>query len=196
MSDKSDSVEALKQFINGQIDQVNTAIPCEVISYENGRVTVKPSGERKFPDGDSNPHPIIHNLRFVWPTFSGGQAGFKGPVVAGDKCLMICCQQAIDDPDDLRRYDLVDSYVIPGGGYSDEVPGNNDVRMFFGNAFIAIDETGKMTINAPGGIEETTTKHTVTGEIDVTGDVVVNGIKLGSHKHPGDSGGITGEPQN
>jgi len=196
MSDKSDDIEGLRQFIIGEINQVNTAVPCEVISYENGRVSVKPVGEKKYPDGDSNPYPTVHNLRYMWPTFSGGQAGFKGPVVAGDKCLMICCQQAIDDPDDLRRYDLVDSYVIPGGDYSDEVPGNNDVRMFFGNAFIAIDESGKLTINAPGGIEETTTMHTVNGEVDVTGDVVVNGIKLGSHKHPGDSGGITGEPQN
>lgn len=196
MSDRFDQTEALKQFINGQIDQINTAIPCEIVSYENGRVTVKPSGERKFPDGDTNPHPTIHNLRYVWPTFSGGQAGFKGPVTSGDKCLMICCQQAIDDPDDLRRYDLVDSYVIPGGDYSDEVPGNDDVRIFFGNAFIAIDETGKMTIKAPGGIVQDSPTHDITGTQNVTGDVVVNGIKLGSHKHPGDSGGVTGSPEN
>lgn len=76
--------------------------------------------------------------------------------MSGDKCLLIVCQQSIDDLDDLRKFDLVDSYVIPGGDYDDSVPGNDDVRLYFGNAFIAIDANGKITINAPGGVEETT----------------------------------------
>jgi len=36
----------------------------------------------------------------------------------------------------------------------------------------------------------------ITGTMNVTGDVVINGIKIATHKHPGDSGGTTGEPEN
>lgn len=224
MADRSDFIEALTQMIGSELDQVNTAIPCTITAYNNGRVTVRPDGEKKYPDGDSNAYPVLHNLRLVWPSFSGGRAGIKGPVTTGDKALLIVCQQAIDDPDDLRRFDLIDSYVIPGGGYDDSAPGNEDIRIYFGNAFIAIDESGKMTINAPGGVEETTPLHTVkgkltveklftyqggmagsggnggvaniTGTMQVMGDVVLNGIKISSHIHNGDSGGNTGGPKN
>lgn len=96
--------------------------------------------------------------------------------------------------------------------------------MYFGDAFIAIDANGKMTINAPGGVEETTPLHTVkgsmtveqlftyrggmtgsggeasvatiTGTMQVIGDVVINGIRIGTHRHRGDSGGTTGGPEN
>ncbi|KLF56391.1 baseplate assembly protein [Klebsiella aerogenes] len=224
MADGSEYSEVISNLIKAELDQVNTAIPCTIESYSNGRVSVRPNGEKKYQDGDSNPYPILHNLRFVWPNFSNGQAGLKGPVTPGDKCLLIVCQQSIDDLDDLRKFDLVDSYVIPGGGYDDSVPGNDDMRLYFGNAFIAIDGNGKITINAPGGVEETTPLHTVkgqltvekmftyqggmtasggdgsvasiTGTVNVVGDVVINGIKIGTHKHPGDSGGTTGGPTN
>ena len=224
MADKNDFVEALTQLIGSELDQVNTAIPCTITGYSNGRVTVRPDGDKTYQDGDSNAYPILHNIRLVWPKFANGQAGIKGPVMAGDKALLIVCQQSIDDPDDSRRFDLVDSYVIPGGGYDDSVPGNDDMRIYFGNAFIAIDVNGKITINAPGGVEEITPLHTVkgkmtveqlftyqggmtgtggdgsvatiTGIMQVTGDVVINGVKIATHKHPGDSGGTTGEPIN
>ncbi|QKJ86690.1 baseplate assembly protein [Paramixta manurensis] len=224
MADKSDFIEALTQVIGGELDQVNTAIPCTILEYNNGRVTVRPDGEKRYPDGDSNAYPILHNQRFVWPKFANGQAGIKGPVTVGDKGLLIVCQQSIDDPDDLRRFDLIDSYVIPGGDYDDSVPGNNDMRLYFGKAFLAFDEAGKLLINAPGGVEETTPLHllkgkltvqqlltyqggmtgtggngsvaTINGTMQVTGDVVINGIKISTHKHAGDSGGTTGGPQN
>ncbi|CBX44533.1 phage baseplate assembly protein V [Erwinia phage phiEt88] len=223
MADNSDLVEALRRLVSSEMDTVNTALPCTVVSYDSGRVSVKPDGEKVYADGDSNPYPVLSGLRLVWPKFANGQAGVKGPVMPGDKCLLIACQQSTDGSDDLRRFDIIDSYVIPGAGYSDAVPGNDDMRMYFGEAFIAIDAAGKLTINAPGGVEETTPLHTVkgnltvekmftyqggmtgsggdsvakiTGTMEVMGDVVINGIKIGGHHHKGDSGGETGGPEN
>lgn len=226
MADNSDVVEALRRLVSSEMDTVNTALPCTVVSYNAGRVTVKPDGEKIYSDGDANAYPILSDLRMIWPQFAGGQAGIKGPVMAGDQCFLIVCQQAIDGSDDTRRFDIIDSYVIPGAGYSDAVPGNDDMRMYHGDAFIAIDANGKITINAPGGVEETTPLHTVkgqmtvenmftyqggmtgsggvgsvasiTGTMNVTGDVVINGIKISSHKHQenGDGGGITDGPIN
>lgn len=48
----------------------------------------------------------------------------------------------------IRHHRLI---RYPGAGYSDAVHGNDDVRMYFGDAFIAIDANGKMTINARVG---------------------------------------------
>lgn len=223
MADRNDFIESLTQVIGSELDQVNTAIPCTITGYSNGRVSVRPDGNKLYPDGDSNAWPLLHSQRLVWPKFANGQAGIKGPVMAGDKGLLVVCQQSIDDPDDLRKFDLIDSYVIPGGDYDDSVPGNGDMRIYYGKAYIAIDSGGKITINAPGGIVETTPLHTVkgkmtveqlftyqggmtgsggssvatiTGTMNITGDVVINGIKIGTHVHTGDSGGTTGGPKN
>lgn len=32
--------------------------------------------------------------------------------------------------------------------------------------------------------------------MQVIGDVVINGIRIGTHRHQGDSGGTTGGPEN
>ena len=109
---------------------------------------------------------------------------------------MIVCQQAIDDPDDLRQFDLVDSYVIPGGGGNDAVPGNQDMRMFYKNAFIAISEDGKVTINAPGGIEEIAPTHKSNAAHELA-SAKIAGIDFASHKHSGveTGSGTTGGPR-
>lgn len=222
MADNSDTVQALENFIQSQIvDLVNTAIPCVVVSYEGGKVTVKPTGSKSYDDGDSNEYAPIHGLRLVWPQFSGGACGVKGPVAPGDKCLMIVCQHPLDDSGDNRKYSVVDSYVIPGD-YADDVPGNDDMRMYWGNAFISIDRAGKVKVNAPGGFEVVSPQSTfsekvnvnglftyaagasgsggegqsmtISGAVIITGEATINGVKVSTHIHPGDSGGQTGQP--
>lgn len=195
MAEHSDFIDALTQMIGGELEQVNTAIPCTIIDYSSGRVSVRPSGLRKYQDGDSNAFPIIHNLRVCWPEFSAGKAGIKGVMSSGDNALLIVCQQAIDDPEDFRKFDLVDSYVMPGGGGSDEYAGNDDLRMYFGNAFIAINGDGKITINAPGGFEEIAPSHKSNADHDLA-SAKISGIDFASHKHTGVATGnsTTGEP--
>jgi hypothetical protein len=225
MAESNDIIESLRQLVATELDTINTAIPCKVVSYSGGRVSVKPQGEKKYSDGDKNAFPVISNLRFVWPAFAGGRAGVKGPVLAGDDCLLIACQQAIDD-DDYRRFDLVDAYVIPGGGYSDNIPGNSVMQIYFGESFISLNESGEIIINAPRRLTVNSPESTFngkvtvmdsfafmngmtgtggagavatfTGQMDVTGDVVVNGISYKGHKHKenGDGGGITDAPIN
>ena len=36
----------------------------------------------------------------------------------------------------------------------------------------------------------------INGTVNITGDLIVNGINIGKHIHDGDSGGQTGEPKN
>lgn len=195
MAEHSDFIDALTQMIGGELDQINTAIPCTIVEYRSGRVSVRPNGKKQYPDGDSNPFPVIHNLRVIWPEFAGGKAGIKGPMLPGDAAMMIVCQQSIDDPDDLRKFDLIDSYVMPGGSGNDAVPANSDMRMYYRNAFIAINEDGKITINAPGGIEEIAPTHTSNAAHELA-SATISGIDFASHKHTGVEigSGTTGEP--
>lgn len=223
MADNNDDVIALENFIKSTVvDFVNTSIECEIVEYSRGRATVKPVGNKGYDDGDANSYPVLHNLRMQWPQFDGGKSGFKGKIAVGDRCLLIVCQHAMDDSGDNRKYSLVDSYVIPGCGYADDVPGNDDVRMYNRDAFIAITDDGKIIMNAPGGIEAETPQANfsdavtvnglftytagasggggdgqtmkINGNVIINGEATINGVKVSTHKHPGDSGGQTGEP--
>ena len=50
---------------------------------------------------------------------------------------------------------------------------------------------GLAASNAGGGAAAN-----IKGTVNITGDLIVNGINIGKHIHDGDSGGITGEPKN
>lgn len=224
MADNSDDVTALENFIKSTVvDFVNTSIECEIVSYENGRATVKPINQKTYDDGDSNDYPTLQGLRMLWPQFDGGKAGVKGPVKPGDNCLLIVCQHAMDDSGDNRKYSLIDSYVIPGAGYDDSIAGNDDMRIYYGEAFLAIGADKKIKINAPGGFEVVAPQSNfsnavtvkglftyqagatgsggsggvmnLTGNLNVNGEVTVNGIKLSTHRHP-ETGSITNGPTN
>lgn len=158
-------VEALQQLIRAQLLDVNTAIPATIVTYEDGIATVQPIPKKRFADGDVLDYPIIPNVRVCWPSFNGGKAGCKGPVKPGDMCLLIFSQQAVDDSDDRRMFDLQDAYAVmvdlgrAGAGDS----GNNDqMTMFHGPGFIRLSEEGRLHIYAPGGtyIDTPNTEHT------------------------------------
>lgn len=53
---------------------------------------------------------------------------------------------------------------------------------------------GKAQLTAPGGVT-ILGDVAITGSVTVSADVVAAGISLVNHRHPGDSGGITGAPQ-
>lgn len=206
MADNNDNVTALENFIKSTIvDFINTAIDCEVVSYENGKVTVKPFGKKTYDDGDDNPYPTLHNIRMAWPQFAGGRAGVKGPVMAGDRGLLIVMQTPNDDSDDTRKYSLVDSYFIPGGGYDDAIPGNGDMRVYFGDSFISVSDDGPVMIKATEFIVDAP-KTTINGETTMQGETTVSGnlnattssiggISFVDHVHSNPEGGFTGKPQ-
>ena len=152
MAEQIDFVDALRKLIDSKTGEINTSLPGVIVSYANGRATVQPTPKRRFADGDVLPFPILQNVRVCWPSFAGGLAGVKGPVLPGDKCLIVFAQQAVDGSDDMRRFDISDSYVIPcdlgaaGGGDS----GNNaDLTVFYGPGSIRISSGGAIAITSP-----------------------------------------------
>lgn len=190
-------IDALHGLIKASLLDVNTAIPAEIVSYKNGRASVKPAVKKRFADGDALEYPIVPNVRVCWPSFAGGAAGVKGPVQVGDRCLLIIAQQAVDGTDDRRMFDLQDAYAVMvdlGNAGAGDSGDNASMTMYFGGAYIRITEGGMLEINAPGGAQITSPSITQTGSLTVNGNVLGAGISLNTHTHPGDSGGTTGPP--
>lgn len=191
-------IDALIGLIDSRLLDVNTAIPAKIVSYANGRASVKPDVSKRFADGDVVDFPIIQNVRVEWPSFNGGQCGVKGPVVKGDPCLLIFAQQAVDGSNDRRMFDLADCYalMVNNGAAGAGDSGNNaDMTMWFGPAYIRLTESGQLNINAPGGTNITTPNLNNSGNLINQGYVDGNsGLSItGTHPTTGVGSKVDGD---
>lgn len=159
MAENSDDFyEAMIDLFDSHLaDKVNTSLEGTIVAYNAGRVDVRPDGSKSYSDGDSNAYGVIYDLPLHWLAGDGGKAGVKIPVKVGDKCTIVFKQhpQTEEGVDIPRRFSLADAYVLPGVAYPDELPGNDNVKMYYGQAFIEITPDGVININAPGGINMT-----------------------------------------
>ena len=176
-----DFVSSLRSLIKSEMIDVNTSINGVVTSYANGLATVKPTASKAYHDGESEPFPLIYAVPVRWPSFNGGQCGFKGPIKPGDNVLVVFAQQAIDGTDDQRRFDLNDAYCIPAHNATTAQGGNNDdTIMYFGPAYIKLTSAGAMEINAPGGCKTIAPSNLFTGTMTVQGLVTFLAGMVGS----------------
>lgn len=217
-----DFIASIRALMQSEIAEINTSVNGEVVSYADGLATIQPLANKRFPDGDVLGFPPIPNVPIRWPSFNGGQCGIKGPIRKGDKVLLVFAQQAIDGTDDERRFDLSDAYAIPcDSNKVAKSTNNDDLIMWFGEAYIKLTADGKLEISSPGGSkiispsneftgnnkvsgnQETTgtTKNagntSMNGGFDSTGQAKNNGKNIGStHTHIGVQvgGGISGPP--
>ena len=182
-----DFISSIRNLINSELIDLNTSINGVVVSYANGLATVRPTANKRFQDGEVLPFPIIFNVPVRWPSFNGGQCGFKGPIRAGDNVLVIFSQQAKDGTDDQRRFDLSDAYCIPAHNSTTAQGGNNDdTVMYFGAAYIKITSGGAVEIVAPGGHKITAPDTEIVSNIKTTGAITNNGKDIGNdHTHSG-----------
>jgi len=164
-------LDALIGLVRAQLLDVNTAIPGTIVSYADGLAKVLPTAKKRYADGDALDFPIIPNARVCWPSFAGGTAGVKGPVRAGDRCLLVFSQQATDGSDDRRMFDLQDVYAVMCDLGQSAAPGddNESMSLFFGSAFLKFSPTGALTINAPGGTTFNTPETLTTGKLKTQG---------------------------
>lgn len=207
---ENDYLSSLRELIKSEMIDVNTSINGEIVSYSNGFATVKPLANKRYKDGDILPYPLIFKVPVRWASFNGGKCGFKAPITAGDKVLIVFSQQAADGSDDMRRFDLTDAYAIPiDNAVTGQGSNNEDALMWFGEASIKITKDGKIIMTAPAGIEYTaptndytgaqttqglitglaglaiTGVSTYTGNTTQTGNVTINGVLLNNGKNIG-----------
>ena len=176
-----DFVSSLRSLIKSEMIDVNTSINGVVTAYANGLATVRPTASKAYQDGESVAFPLIYAVPVRWPSFNGGQCGFKGPIKPGDNVLIVFAQQAIDGTDDQRRFDLNDAYCIPAHNATTAQGGNNDdTVMYFGSAYIKFDASGSMEINAPGGCKTIAPTNLFTGKVTINGLLTFIGGMVGS----------------
>ncbi|MGN6702932.1 MAG: Gp138 family membrane-puncturing spike protein [Burkholderiaceae bacterium] len=170
-----DFLASMRALIKSEMIDLNTSLDGVVVDYADGFATVKPVGKKRFADGDALDFPNITKVPIRWPVFAGGVAGVRGPIKAGDKCVLIFHQQANDGSDDMRRFDLSDAYaVMVDNAQAAQGANNADMVMYFGDAYIKLTEAGALEINAPGGTKTISPNNEFTGNNLVQGSETVN----------------------
>lgn len=147
-----DFLSSMRTLIQSELIDINTSIQGVIVDYADGFATVKPTGNKRYADGDLIPFPEIRMVPVKWPVFAGGNAGVRGPIQAGDKCLIVFAQQASDGTDDMRRFDISDAYAVMVDGAQQSGGSNNsDMIMYFGAASISLTAAGELIMTAPAG---------------------------------------------
>jgi hypothetical protein len=186
----------IKGWMDSRVSNIHTAMPGTITKYNpsTNRASVQPNGNYKSEDGRNIRYPIIHNVPIQFPMGQGGTSGITFPISPGDGCLLVFSETQNDDflgnnkgdSPDVRRHSLNDAIAIPGvyaGAAPSNVSNSGDVCLFQGGALVKLN--GSEFSGSVGG-----TNFKFSG-----GDLVVNGISLVHHTHPGCQGGSTGEPQ-
>lgn len=106
--------------------QQRFCVPGFILSREGRMVTCQSSIPFRKTNPDTQeieayqPDPISNVPLFI---FEGGGCASTYPIVAGQRCLLIMSDRALDSwkagatgpPLDLRRFDLSDAFCLPGG---------------------------------------------------------------------------------
>lgn len=115
---KQEFVQAVEDTIHSVLQEMHTAMPGKIISYDAGFVSVQPAVKYKTPDGKKLDYPVLSNVPVV--ISCGGNSAVAFPIKPGDDCLIIIAEQALDgwladaDDDTELKYDLTNAICIPG----------------------------------------------------------------------------------
>lgn len=165
-----DFLSSMRTLIQSELIDINTSIQGVIVDYDAGFATVKPTGNKRYADGDLIPFPEIRMVPVKWPVFAGGNAGVRGPIQEGDKCLIVFAQQASDGTDDMRRFDISDAYAVMVDGAQQSGGANNsDMIMYFGSAYMKLTSAGVFEVNAPAGTKIIAPTNEFTGAVTVKG---------------------------
>lgn len=105
-----------------EADGIHTAFPGQIVSFNPSTclATVQPILNYRKPDGGIIGYPQIHGVPVVFPQGLGQSATIAFPVSAGDMCLCIVSEQALDlwmygqQTETDLRHDLTNAVCIPG----------------------------------------------------------------------------------
>ena len=192
----NEAKDTIKEWIRKGGENIHVSMIGKIESYnpQTNRASITPVGTMTCPDWQEIPYPTIHNVPIQYPCGNGGKSGCTFPVKPGDTCIIIFADHQIENflsgekSDDMRNHSMNDAYAIPTL-FSASVPtlksNPNDVCLF-NNGSLVVLNSSSMTIDLADG-----TSVSIGG-----GDLVVDGISVVHHVHPGITrgGSSTDEP--
>ena len=196
--------ELLARFADSFRSQLRTCLPAEVISFDSNNLTVdvqpliqgvrvsKNGTIRQLETGErvlAENYKLAPLVRVPISSLWFGDGGITMPISAGMQGLLLVCDrdiqsfkksQNLSSTASLRTHDLNDSFFLPflpkKASISDYSSDSIDIR--FGTSKLKVSETEITSL-----VGATEIKTSATG-VEITGQLIVNGINFNAHIHP------------
>lgn len=184
------------------VNEIHTALPGEIISFDGGMATVKPVGKYVTSDGVKLDYPMITEAPVVFPFCQSSGVGIAFPVKKGDSCIILVSEVELDawrtgaESLGSLRFDLSSAMVIPGlleKSYEPMIRASNDNAVIIqaGGAEIMVNDGG-CTIDTGSTVMELDDSGVhIDGSLTVTGDIKAGSVSLKNHIHVDSTGGDT-----
>lgn len=204
-------VQQIEETAQETVDNIHTALPGKVISYDAMKCTakVKPIGRFLTPEDELMDYPIITDVPVMFPFCAKVEAGIFFPVTPGDFCLLVCSEAELDEwrtnaiSDATLRFDLTSAIMIPGllkkgTGFTKEADNDNAVIISSKETKIKAEKEkvetyvkNTLVTTVKKGQVEIIGDVNIKGNVTCTGDVVARGKSLVHHTHTGVHGGTS-----
>lgn len=205
--------------VDGRLKELHTCLPGIIVSYEATKQTasVQPAIQRIFTEQGAVNLPLCVDVPVAFP--GGGGFFLTFPVAAGDECLLLFSERAIDlwhalgntqPPAEYRLHDLSDGLAIVGLNSQPNVLASFNatdvelrnrartarVTMKPDGTIETLNAAGSYILAANGNVTVTSPLTTINGNVQVNGtltasvDVIGGGKALKTHIHSGVTAGI------
>jgi len=211
----SDGPETMDAALRALQARIWTAVPCTIVSVDFAKqtCTVQPTVKAAVRKSDGTQEwqslPVIPDAPLHFP--GGGGVSLTFPVKAGDEALAVVSARPIDawhqsggeqQQTAMRMHDLSDAMVLVGfrsapNALPNVSPDAVQMRSNDGTSTLSLHPTEGISIDTPNALSISAAGSIAfTGTFNVTGDIVLNGIPLSTHKHTGvtPGGSNTGGP--
>lgn len=165
-----DVVSATEKTVRDIVSEIHTALPGKIQSYNEstGMVNVLPYGTFHCQDGRRIPYPVISDVPVV--TTGVCNASVVIPIKPEMDCLLVISEQSLDawlygteTPSNLS-YDLTNAIAIPGLA---KVPVPAQIEANQSDSVMIVNGAARISVS-PSGI-------TISGNVNIDGDIVCSG---------------------
>lgn len=177
-------VNQVKQTTEAILNQVHTCVPGKIVSFDGStcQATVLPSMKIKTPKGEMLDYPQITGVPVLFPQSAAQGATIAYPVKAGDGCLILCAEQALDqflydrDTGTDLKFDLSNAVAIVGLF----AKGNSVMAEAASSGAIIVDVQGTRVKVQNGLVQIDAATVNINGNVTITGNLTATGgvVKL------------------
>lgn len=165
-------INAIEKLIDGHIGEMHTALPAEIVEFNQDSCTVDviPKAKITLATGKTYEYPRINDVPVLFPCGSMLNASIVFPVKVGDGCLLIFSEQALDYwksngvTSSEMKFALSNAIAIPGLFARPSA----DIKE-------AVNTDSIIIRNGDKKITLSSSKIAITGDIELEGNLTITG---------------------